>query len=83
MAEIISIVEMNTGETGKVMEFFGGHGMTRNLENMGIRIGTEIKKVSQQFMRGPVMIQQNHTTVAIGFGMAQRIMIEPNGVDKK
>ncbi len=69
---------MEVNETGKVMEFFGGQGMQRNLENMGIRIGTEIRKVSQQFMRGPVMIQQNHTTVAIGFGMAQRIIVESN-----
>jgi len=76
MAEIISVAEMNTGETGKVVAFQGGCGMMQHLESMGIRIGSKIKKVSQQLMRGPIIILHRNTQVAIGFGMAQKIMVE-------
>lgn len=76
MAEVISVVDMNAGETGKIVGLQGGHGMMRNLESMGIRIGTQIKKVSQQLMSGPVVVSHGNTQVAIGFGMAQRVMVE-------
>ncbi len=50
--------------------------MMSKLENMGIKIGSEIKKVSQQLMNGPVVISYGNTRVAVGRGMAQRIMVE-------
>ena len=43
---------------------------------MGITIVSEIKKVSQQFTNGPVVISYGNTRVAVGRGMAQRIMVE-------
>ncbi|OIO72119.1 MAG: hypothetical protein AUJ85_10810 [Elusimicrobia bacterium CG1_02_37_114] len=76
MEERISLTEMNANEFGKVVELIGGHGMVKSLENMGIRIGTEIRKVSQQLMGGPVIVSQGNTRVAIGYGMAKRIIIE-------
>lgn len=76
MAEVISVVDMNAGETGKVVGLQGGHGMMGNLENLGIRIGCQIRKVSQQLMSGPIVISHRNTQVAIGRGMAQRIMVE-------
>lgn len=76
MTEIISLVEMDAGGTSTIVEFEGGFGMIRKLENMGIRIGSQIKKVSGQFGGGPVVISQGSTQVAIGFGMAKRIMVK-------
>ncbi len=76
MEKRIPLTEMEANETGKVIEMHGGHGMVGNLEKMGIRIGTEIKKKNQQLMRGPMMVQVGNTQVAIGYGMAKRIIIE-------
>ena len=76
MGNKISLVEMRTGEKGKVVGIQGGYGMTRRLEALGIREGKEIKKLSAQLMRGPVVIQVSNTRVAIGFGMARRIIVE-------
>ena len=42
---------------------------------MGIRAGKEITKVSEQWMRGPVLIRHGNTQVALGFGMARRVMV--------
>ncbi len=79
MAKRISLVEMRVGETGKIVEIQGGHGMARRLETLGIRIGKEVKKLSGQLMRGPILIQAGNTQVGIGFGMARRVLVE---VDK-
>ncbi len=76
MGKVISIVDMNNSETGKIVRLDGGYGIMSKLENMGIKIGSEIKKVSQQFMNGPVVISYGNTRVAVGRGMAQRIMVE-------
>jgi len=76
MTHKISLIEMKSNQTGKVVNLIGGQCMLRNLENMGIRIGAVIKKVNQQFMDGPVVVKQHRTTIAIGCGMAQKIIVE-------
>ena len=76
MVSVRTLVEMKAGETGRIVGVGGGHGIMRNLEGMGIRIGSRIKKISQQFMNGPVVLSHGNTRVAVGWGMAKRIMIE-------
>jgi Fe2+ transport system protein FeoA len=44
------------------------------LQALGIRPGKKITKVSS-FRRGPVTVRIDNTHVAIGFGMADRIVV--------
>jgi len=67
---------MKEGERGKVVEIQGGWGLLKKLDALGIRIGTEVMKVSSQIMRGPVIVRVGNTQVAIGFGMATRVVVE-------
>ena len=53
-----------------------GHGFVDRLHSLGIRPGKRITKVSAMFMRGPVTIQVDRAQIAIGFGMAGRIVVE-------
>ena len=76
MSDLISMVEMPPGEKGRIAVIQGGHGLVRKLDAMGIRTGREITKVSAQWMKGPVLLRQGNTEVAIGFGMAQQILVE-------
>jgi len=71
-----TVAQMRTGERGRIIEIAGGYGLTRRLEAMGIRSGRKITKVSSMLMRGPVTIQVDSVQVAIGFGMARRILVE-------
>jgi ferrous iron transport protein A len=59
-----------------VVGFQGGKGMVHRLETRGIRIGHKITKISNQLMRGPVTVKVGHTTLAIGHGIASRVMVE-------
>ena len=72
----VTLVRMQTGQSGVVVQIRGGYGMVNRLSALGIRPGKRITKVSSMFMRGPVTIQVDRAQVAIGFGMASRIILE-------
>ena len=72
----ITLSRMPTGQSGSVVQIQGGHGLVNRLSALGIRPGKRITKVSSMFMRGPVTIQVDRAQVAIGFGMARRIIVE-------
>ena len=75
--EQITIAEMDAGQKGKITQIVGGHGLVRRLSSMGIRPGKRVTKVSSMLMRGPATIQVDSTQLAIGFGMAKKILVEP------
>ena len=71
----ITLAQMKIGQSGTVVQIQGGHGMVNRLSALGVRPGRRITKVSSMFMRGPVTIQVDRTRLAIGFGMAKRIIV--------
>jgi len=72
----VTLAQMPTGQSGVVVEIRGGHGLVSRLSALGIRPGKRITKVSSMLMRGPVAVQVGNTQLAIGFGMANRIIVE-------
>ena len=72
----MTLAEMKTGETGTVVEVQGGHGIIGRLDALGIRPGRKVTKLSSTLFRGPVMLRVNNTQVALGFGMAKKIIVE-------
>ena len=71
-----TLQQMRAGQRGKVVEIQGGHSMVNRLSALGIRPGKKITKVSSMLMRGPVTIKAGNLQVAVGFGMAKRIVVE-------
>ena len=71
-----TLARMQTGQSGVVVQIQGGHGLVNRLNALGIRSGKRITKLSSMIMRGPVTIQVDRAQVAIGFGMARRIIVE-------
>ena len=72
----IPLSRLEAGQSGKIVQIQGGPGMINRLSALGIRPGKRVTKVSSIFMRGPVTIQVGNAQVAIGFGMAKRILVE-------
>ena len=71
-----TLAGMQTGQSGVVVQIQGGHGLVNRLNSLGIRPGKRITKISSMIMRGPVTIEVDRAQVAIGFGMARRIIVE-------
>jgi len=72
----ITLRQMQAGQSGTVVYIDGGHGLVNRLNALGIRPGKRITKFSSMLMRGPVTIQVDRAQVAIGFGMANKIIVE-------
>ncbi|MQY72845.1 MAG: ferrous iron transport protein A [Dehalococcoidia bacterium] len=72
----VNLSQMYPGQSGKVVKIDGGVGLVSRLSAMGIRPGRKITKLSSMLMRGPVTVQQGSTRLAIGFGMARKILVE-------
>ena len=72
----VPLSRMDAGQSGKVVQIQGGQGMVDRLGALGIRPGRRITKISSMFMRGPVTVQVGNARVAIGFGMAKRIVVD-------
>lgn len=74
----ISLAQMQPGQSGTVVNIDGGHGIINRLNTLGIIQGKNITKISSLFMRGPVTIEVDRAKVALGFGMAKRIIVRPS-----
>jgi len=77
--EQLTLAEMRTGQTGTVVGVMGGHGLIRRLDALGIRPGRKVTKLSSTLFRGPIILRVDNAQVAVGFGMARKIIVE---VDK-
>jgi ferrous iron transport protein A len=72
----VALSQMQSGQKGRVVDILGGRWIINRLNALGIRPGRRITKISAMFMRGPVTVQIGMAQVAIGFGMARRIIVE-------
>jgi ferrous iron transport protein A len=73
---LISLTQMQPGQGGTVVRIQGGFGLIDRLNALGIMPGKRITKISSMIARGPITIEVDRAQVAIGFGMANRIIVE-------
>lgn len=71
----VDLTQLKEGQSGIVEEIHGGFGLVRRLEFMGLRVGKKVTKVSSQLMRGPITVRSGNSQIAIGFGMARKIIL--------
>ncbi|MFO7818854.1 MAG: FeoA family protein [Halanaerobacter sp.] len=74
--ETITLHQLSEDEAAKVVGIDGGCGLEEKLNNLGVRAGKEITKVNDSFVGGPVTVKVDNAKVAIGHGMAKKIMVE-------
>jgi ferrous iron transport protein A len=73
---VLNLTQLKSGQSGTIIKIEGGLGLIRHLESMGVRLGKKITKTSAQFWQGPQTVKVGNLQVAIGFGMARRILVE-------
>lgn len=67
---------MRSGQRATVVGINGGYGLVRRLSALGLRPGKKVTKVGSMFGRGPVTVQIDSTQLALGFGMANKVIVE-------
>lgn len=74
----ISLAGINSGRSGTIVEIQGGYGLVSRLAAMGIIPGKKVTKISAMLWRGPLTVEIDRAKIAIGYGMASRIIVKPD-----
>jgi len=72
----ISLLSLKADHKGKVLEISGGGNLQNKLMNMGVYKGREVIKVSHIGLRGPVVIKTGRSILALGHGIAAKVIVE-------
>ncbi len=73
--ELVSLLHLRSGR-GQVVEITGGIGLQNHLDSLGIRRGKLVQKIATHPLRGPIVIELDGTRIAIGRGMANKILVK-------
>jgi len=73
---VLILTKMKANQKGVVHSIAGGRGLLSRLHALGIGPGTNLKKINHQPMQGPVVVEAAGCRLALGFGMAEKIMVE-------
>ncbi len=72
----LTLNQMKKGIKARIIKFEGGYGLEKKLDALGVRKDKVITKISNSFIGGPVTIEIGNNTIAIGQGMATKIVVE-------
>jgi len=75
---MISLINAPSDTPLKIVDVLGGHGVRRRLLALGFHKNDIIELDSRSIFRGPVLVRDltSDTSVALGRGIAQKIMVE-------
>ncbi len=69
-----SLLDLSEGEVATVKDIYGGAGIRNRLASIGIFPGASVKIVKKA--PGPCIVEVSGTRLAIGKGMASKIVVE-------
>jgi len=72
----ISLVHAKADKRYKVAEISAGANLKNKLMHMGIFTGKEVAKLSHIGLRGPIVVKVGRGILALGHGVAEKIMVE-------
>ena len=63
------------GATARITRLQGGHGFQSRIGHLGLEVGQVLHKTRQE-SSGPILVELESSTIAIGRGLAHRIVVE-------
>jgi len=75
---MINLVKAPQNTPLRIVNILGGHGVRRRLFALGFHKDDIVELDSRSILRGPVLVRNltSDTSVALGRGIAQKIMVE-------
>ena len=71
-----SLAQLLPDRSAKVINIEGGSGLRQKLQNLGIREGAIVRKARGMFGFGPIIVKAGSTQIALGKGMASKVIVE-------
>jgi len=78
---LMSLANAHEGQLGTVEEFYGGSGAQLRLATLGMRKGDVVEVITNSGT-GQLIVAVNNTRLAIGRGVASKVLVKPNGCRK-
>jgi Fe2+ transport system protein FeoA len=75
--EMCTLTDLAEGEKGVIVRAVGGFGLVRRLAEMGLTPGVEIKLLRKGSFGGPIEIEVRGVALALGRGVASRVLVKP------
>lgn len=82
-AEKVRLADMKEGETGIMVHTTGGLGAMQRLAEMGLTPGSEVKLLRKCSFHGPIEIEVRGVALALGYGLALKICVQPLKANSK
>lgn len=74
VASLMPLAMVGSGEVVQVVNVRAGRGLSRRLADMGLLPGTEVRVMSGHGP-GPLVLEVKGTRLALGHGIAQKVMV--------
>ena len=71
----LPVTDMAAGDSGPVVDILGGFGLRDKLGRLGLREGGMLTMVHAPQIGGPVVVAVAGSQLALGFGMATKIVV--------
>ncbi len=76
---ITNLEALPAGHRARVVRINGGRGLVARLARLGIVPGAEVAVISRAPVGGPVLVEVDGARVALGRGVARKVVVEPRG----
>jgi ferrous iron transport protein A len=78
---MLRLLDVSPGSSARVVEFNGGKVLCRKLTHFGIYPGDCLRMVRKAPLGGPLLIICNEREIALGRGVAEKIIVELSPCD--
>ena len=76
MNQIKSLLEVSSRTSVKIVSITGGKTARRSLAQLGIGVGSVVTIKRNAPFAGPLLLDNHGTSIAVGRGVAAKIMVE-------
>ncbi len=80
--DVMPLIMASPGEQVRIVGFRGARGMERRLTSMGLKRGAEVEVIKSSGP-GPLIVASQETRIALGAGMAKKILVTTTPQDQK
>ena len=74
----MTLTQVKTGQTVRIMRFDGGLGFEHKLRQLGLFPGDSARVLRHAPLGGPILIEVEGRSIALGRGVASRVIVESN-----
>ena len=72
----VRLVECSRGDRVRIVRIDAGRGAILKLMNLGLSVGHAAEVIRCSPLRGPLLLSHRGTEVALGYHLAERILVE-------